>query len=343
MRRTAIKCVTACVVLLIGLVIVRVATRNRVEQLAEMPGVGHSLSTGLGPFAHGERLLVWDRSGSQLQLVDQGLIAVDSIPAPADTTQLSVGRDLSTVVALDYRNFCLINTRTKASKSHALDQMSTEAFLSPDGTQLWVGEYDTGIMHQYSVRDVEAQRVRSVNIKDEALRVLGPPAFVGPISFRVVAIADSTTTYLYSDRFNAILIYDWIVGRSIGSIPLPYLHSSSTFCQSPDGALLAIVSNRLVLVDLKKNAVVIERELNDYARAGDFNAEGDRFFVAYSAPDMLALPLTHRGGQIDAFDLNGNHLKTWHSTANRIRVFGARGPVAWMVTDDGKLRTFRLP
>jgi hypothetical protein len=141
---------------------------------------------------------------------------------------------------------------------------------------------------------------------------------------------------------NALLIYDWSAGRAVGSITLPSLHSRPTFVQSPRGDLLAIVANRLVFVDLKANAVTAERELNDYARAGDFDSEGGRFLVAYSAPD-IALPLTHRGGQIDAFDLQGNCLKTWHTKAHRIWEFGGRGPVIWMVTDDGLLQTLRLP
>ena len=343
MRRKVIGCVSVCVLVVLGVVLVRVATRNRVEPLAELSGIGGGLSTGLGPFAHEDRLLVRDPSRSRLQLLDRGLTVVESMPAPADVNRLSVSRDLSTVVALDYRSFCLINTRTKEQRLHALDEMSTEAFLSPAGTHLWVGEYTSGVMHHYEVTNVDARRVRSANVKAEAERLIGPPRLSGSNDFRVVAVADGTTTYLYSDDHEALLIYDWAAGRSVGSIPLPYLHSHPKFVQSPPGHRLAIVANRLVFVDLTHNAVLVDRELNDYSRAGDFSPEGDRFFVAYIAPAMLPIPFTHRGGQIDAFDLQGDPLKTWHSKANRIREFGGRGPVAWMATDDGLLQTIRLP
>lgn len=344
MRRKAIGCLAVGVVLVLGLVILRVATRNRVEPIAEFPGVGGTLATGLGPFAHDDRWLVRDGPGSRLQLLDRGLVVVDSVPVPADVVQLAASRDLSVVVALEDRSFHLINTRTKKQRAHALDKFSTKAFLSPAGTHLWIGEYESGVMHLYELTNVDARRVRSANIKLEAGQVIGAPRLIGAHDFRVVATADDgTTTYLYSDAHEALLLYDWSAGRTVGSIPLPYLHSFPTFVPSPRGDLLAIMSNRLVFVDLKANAVIADRELGDHARAGDFNPEGDRFFVAYSAPDMLPIPFTHRGGQIDAFDRQGNRLKTWHSKADRIREFGARGPVVWMVADDGVLQTIRLP
>jgi hypothetical protein len=348
MRRKAVRCVMACAVLVIGLVLVRAATRNRVEPIAEFSGVGDILSTGLGPFAHEDRWLVLDRSDRsdlRLRLLNRDLRVVESFPAPADLARLSASRDLSTVVALDYqKSFCLIDTRTGARKWHALDQMCTEAFLSPSGDHLWVGEYESGVVHLYEVTNLEARRVRNVNIKDQATRLVGPPRLLGARDFRVVAVAgDGRTTYLHSDAHEALLIYDWAAGWPVGTIPLPDLNSRPTFVPAPRGDLLAIVANRLVFVDLKANTVRTDRELNDNARAGDFDATGERFFVGYRAPDMLALPFTHRGGQIDAFDLAGNRLKTWHSKATRIREFGGRGPVAWMVADDGLLQTIRLP
>jgi hypothetical protein len=341
-RRKVIGYVSVCVLVVLGVVLVRVATRNRVEPLAELSGVG-GLSTGRGPFAHEDRLLVRDPSSSRLLLLDRGLTVVDSVPVPADVVRLAASRDLSVVAALEYRTLTLINTRTREQKAHALDKMSTEVFLSPGATHLWVGEYDSGVMHLYELSNVNARWVRSANVKDEAQRVIGAPTLGGNHDFRVVAVADGTTTFLYSDDHTALLIHDWAAGRTVGSIPLPRLHSHPTFVQSPPGNLLAIISNRLVFVDLKANVVTADRELEDYSRAGDFNPEGDRFFVAYSAPAMLPLPFTHRGGQIDAFDLQGNRLKTWHSKAFRIEKFGARGPVPWMATDDGLLQTIRLP
>ena len=343
MRRKAIGCLAVGVVLVLGLLIFRVATRNRVEPIAEFPGVGGFLATGLGPFAHDDRWLVRDGPGSRLQLLDRNLSVVDSVPAPKDVNRLSASRDLSVVAALEYRTLTLVNTRTKEQKAHPLDQFSTEAFLSPAGTRLWVGEYESGLMHCYEVTNVDARRVRSANIKDEAGRVVGAPRLIGAHDFRVVAVTGEATTYLHSDAHDALLVYDWAAGRTVGSIPLPPLNSHPTFVPSPRGDVLAIVANRLVFVDLKANAVTADRELGDYSRAGDFNPEGDRFYVAYSAPAMLPLPFTHRGGQIDAFDLQGNRLKTWHSKAFRIREFGARGPVPWMATDDGLLQTIRLP
>jgi hypothetical protein len=347
-RRKAIGCASLCVLVVLGVVLgvvlVRVATRNRVEELGELPGVGGGLSTGLGPFAHEDRLLVLDRSSSRLQLLDRGLTVVDSVPAPADVNRLSASRDLSIVVALEYRGFSLINTRTKAQTWHTLDKMSTEAFVSPAGTHLWIGEYESGDIQFYELTNVDARRMRSANIKAEAERLIGPPRLIGTHDFRVVATADDgTATYLYSEAHEALLIYDWAAGRSVGTIPLPRLNSHPTFVPSPRGDRLAIVANRLVFVDLTQNAVLVDRELNDYSRAGDFSPEGDRFFVAYSAPAMLPIPFTNRGGQIDAFDLQGNRLKTWHSEADRIREFGARGSVTWMATDDGLLQTIRLP
>jgi hypothetical protein len=343
MRRKVAACAIVCVLVAIGFVLVRVATRNRAEQLNQLPGVGGILSTGLGPFAHEDRLLVFDRSGNQLQLVDQGLRPVNSYPASDDVVRLSVSQDLSIVVALEYQRFCIINTRSKAHKWHALDKMSTEACVSPDGSRLWIGEYNSGIMHLYSLTDLDARRVRSANIMDEADRVIGARRLDGIHDFRLVAIADDgLTTYLYSDAHDDLLIYDWSTGRTVGSIPLPYLHSHPKFVQSPRGDQLAIVANRLVFVDLKANVVTADRELGDYTQAGDFDGGGTQFYVAYSAP-AIALPLTHRGGQIDAFDLKGNRLKTWHTKSSRIREFGARGPVVWMVADDGILQTLRLP
>jgi hypothetical protein len=204
MRRKVIGCATVCVLVAVGLVLVRVATRNWVEQVAELQGVGDFFTTGLGPFAHEDRFLVFDRSGSRLKLVDQGLSPVNSFPAPQDAIQLSASRDLSIVVALEYHGFSLINSRTKAQKWHALDKMSTEAFLSPAGTHLWIGEYESGVIHLYSLADTHARPIRSANIKDEADRVIGARRLEGIHDFRVVAIADDgTTTYLHSDAHNA--------------------------------------------------------------------------------------------------------------------------------------------
>jgi hypothetical protein len=341
-RRKRIGCAAAAVLVVFGLVVIRVATRNRADVLAELPGVGGSSVHGIGPIASGERLLVADRSGPRVQLLDPQLKPVASFPTSSDVVQLSASRDLSIVAALEYRRFCVIDTRSGAQRWHPLEKMSTEVLVSPAGTQLWVGEYESGVMHQYEVNGTDVRHARTVDIKAEAARILGAPRLIGPHDFRVVAVAH-TTTYLYSDAHEALLIYDWAAGQSMGSIPLPSLNSFPTFVQSPDGKLLAIISNRLLFVDLSTNAVAVDKELDDYSRAGDFNLAGDRFFVTYSAPDMLPIPFTHRGGQIDEFDLQGNRLKTWHSKALRINEFGARGPVAWMVADDGLLQTIRLP
>jgi hypothetical protein len=342
MRRKAIIGIVICMMLGLGLMVVRSATRNRAEQLDKLPGLGGILTTGTGPFAFEDHVLVL--SGSQLQLVDQHLKSVDTFSMSSDVVRLSASRDLSIAAALEYRRFGLVNTKTRAQSWHGLDRFSTEIHLSPRGDHLWVGEYESGVMNHYALTDVHAVLVRSVNIKEEAKRIVGPPRLIGAHDFRVVGVLDDgTTTILHSDAHEALLIYDWRAGRSVGSVPLPSLNSHPAFVQSPAGDRLAIVANRLVLVDLKNRAVVVDRELGDYSRAGDFNGDGDRFFIAYSAPAMLAIPLMHRGGQIDEFDLQGDCLKTWHSGANRIRDFGARGSVAWMVTEDGVLQTIRLP
>lgn len=343
MRRKAIGYASIGILALIAFVIVRVAIRHRAEVLAELPGVGGASVRGVGPFASRERLLVADRSRSRVQLVDQQLHPVDSFTTSSDVVQLSASRDLSIVVALEYRRFCVIDTRTRSQAWHPLEKMSTEVFLSPDGTRLWIGEYESGVMHLYKSDGTEARHVHTTNIKAEAARILGAPRLIGSQDFRIVAVASDPTTYLYSDAHEALLIYDWAAGRSVGTIPLPSLNSFPAFVQSSNGNVLAIISNRLVFVDLTSNAVVVDKDLEDYSRAGDFNAAGDRFFVAYRAPDMLAIPLTHRGGQIDQFDLQGKRLTTWHTKSSRIGVFGARGPVTWMVADDGLLQTIRLP
>ena len=283
-----------------------------------------------------------DRAESRLALIDLDLNILDSVPAPRDVDRLTASRDLSIVAALDYRHLSVMNTRTKARKDIVLEEMCTEAFLSPDADQLWIGEHESGRMHHYSLRDVEAQRVGSANIKAEAARVLGQPRMIGIQNFRVAAAA-GLTTYLHSDRFNALLIYDWAASKAVGQIPLSDLNSDPTFVQSPSGDLLAIVANHLVIVDLKTNSVVTDVDLDDSPKAGDFNAAGDRFYVGHRAPDLFAFPLTHRGGQIDEFDLQGNRLRTWRSKATRIWDLGCRGPVAWMIADEGALRTIRLP
>jgi hypothetical protein len=341
-RRKTIGCLIVGVVLVLGFVLVRRAARTPVEELAERPGIGRRWSDDRGPIAYDNRFLAWDGPGSRLQFLDEALNVVDSIPAPKDVDRLSASRDLSIVAALEYRLLCVINTRTKVRKDIPLEEMSTELFLSPDAAHLWVGEYQSGRIHHYSLKDVEAQRLGSADVRAEAARLLGPPRLIGIQNFRIAA-AVGLTTYLHCERFNALLIYDWAAGKAVGQIPLPGLNSHPTFVQSPAGDRLAIVANHLVIVDLPTNSVVTDVDLDDSPKAGDFNAAGDRFYVGHRGPDMFALPLTHRGGQVDEFDLQGNRLRTWRSKATWIWKLGCRGPVTWMVVDDGTLRTIRMP
>ncbi len=341
MRRRATGCFGVAATLVIAVVLVRMGLRHRVVELAEMPDAGGFLSMGLWPLASNDQFLVLNRGSNQLQRSDLSLTITASIPAPSEAICLVASRDLSIAVVLEYRGFSIINTRTKEKKFHALEKMSTEAFLSSDGTRLWIGEYETGVMHRYTIVGLDATRIQTANPKAEAERLLGPPIQGMNRDFRIAAVVDEST-YLYSEGRSALFRFNWKKGAH-GSVPLPGLHSHPTFVQSLDGNRLAIVSNRLVFVDLVENTIISDSERDDYSAAGDFNSSGDRFFVAYSAPAMLPIPFTHRGGQIDEFDLQGNRLRTWHSKANRIHAFGTRGPVTWMVADEGFLRTIRLP
>jgi hypothetical protein len=329
-----------CFSLLLAFLALFWVTRARIVEYAEYPAT-NARWTDRGPFAHQDHFLALNAKDSILQLLDLELKVVDSIPAPNDIVRLTTNRDMSIVVALEYHQLSIINIKTKARKDTELKEMYTMAFLSPDAAHLWIGEYKTGVMHRYSLKDVDAQPVDKVDIKAEASDLLKPPRLIGKHDFRVAAVKGQTT-YLYSDAYSELLIYDWATGKSVGKVALPSLYSGPTFCQSPAGDLLAIVSNHLVIVDLKTNSVLTDVDLEDSPHAGDFNAAGDRFYVGHRSPDLFAIPLTHRGGQIDEYDLSGKRLHTWHSKTNRIWSLGCRGPIAWMVAD-GSLRTIRLP
>jgi hypothetical protein len=337
-RKFILGLLTLCTLLLVGLLI-RVATRKRVEVLHT---IAHSQGyrTQYGPIALAENILTCDQS--RLLVLNEQLVTVDEVAFPFEhRNDLFATRDGSIAFVLDYREFWLVDLRTKAVKSYPLDFFATTGFLSPNGKHLWIGEYETSKFRQWRLEGTEATKVAESDIKLEARNHFGAPRLGGNHDFRIVGLAnDGAATILHSDDFNALLIFDWQKLRALGTIDLPNLTSYPTFSQSPSGQFLGIVQNWLVIVDVRQLKTVFTRELDDGARALDFNAAEDRIFIGYRAPDMFAIPYQHRGGQIDEFDFSGRCVNTWHSDLSRIECIHTRTANLWISGDD-KIQRFR--